>query len=347
MVSERRRIAWLWTFLYFCMLPAVLNAIYALDPDVLVGHNIAGFDLDVLLHRIEGCKAQLWARLGRLRRSTMPQASRGPNGRTQYMGVITAGRLVCDTYLAAREFLMKETTYTMTALAKGHLDYVRKEIDPLDVPRYLGGGATAESILGLMEHTQIDAQLALRLMFRLQVRVSCQRALSPAVRLILLLLAQVLPLTKQLTNVSGNLWARSLKGARAERIEYLLLHEFHRLKYIVPDKLAYGEARQNASAALAAAAADDDAPPDALMDDDEENDGRGGGGGGRVGTGNIARNSKKRAKPAYSGGLVLEPKRGLYDKIVLLLDFNSLYPSIIQVRAGGAITLLSRRRELG
>ena len=40
----------------------------------------------------------------------------------------------------------------------------------------------------------------------------------------------VLPLTKQLTNLAGNLWTKSLQGKRAERIEYLLLHEFHRLK---------------------------------------------------------------------------------------------------------------------
>lgn len=46
----------------------------------------------------------------------------------------------------------------------------------------------------------------------------------------------ILPLTKQLTTIAGNLWFRSLQNARAERNEMLLLHEFRGRKYLCPDK---------------------------------------------------------------------------------------------------------------
>lgn len=43
--------------LLYCSERALLNRLmielYKLDSDVLVGHNISGFDLDVLLHRAE------------------------------------------------------------------------------------------------------------------------------------------------------------------------------------------------------------------------------------------------------------------------------------------------------
>lgn len=92
-----------------------------------------------------------------------------------------------------------------------------------------------------------------------------------------------------------------MNGGRAERNEYILLHEFHRLKYICPDK-TYGKKA-----------------PKAEVEADDA-DGEGGGGG----------KSSKGKRDKFKGGLVFEPKRGLWDKYILVMDFNSLYPSIIQ-----------------
>ena len=104
----------------------------------------------------------------------------------------------------------------------------------------------------------------------------------------LLFKLNIIPLTKQLTNIAGNMWYRSLANARAEWNEYLLLHQFTEKGFICPDKMTSKS-----------------------WDDDKGN------------------NAGKWGKAKYEGGLVLEPQAGLYDKIVLLLDFNSLYPSII------------------
>lgn len=106
---------------------------------------------------------------------------------------------------------------------------------------------------------------------------------------------QMLPLTKQLTNLAGNSWARTLAGTRAERNEYILLHEFHKNKYICPDKV-FSKGKQK------------------VEEDQAE--------------GEEGADSKKKDK--YKGGLVFEPEKGLYDRFVLVMDFNSLYPSIIQ-----------------
>ena len=236
------------------------------DPDVLVSHNGWGHDIDVLLSRCVELKVGMWSKIGRRRQMRLPPASQFGNGKEWAIANALDGRILCDTYLSAKEFL-RETTYSLTNLSYTQLKFAREEIEQDDVPGFCKKGST---FVNLAQHTLNDAQLVQRLMFKLQV----------------------LPLTKQLTNIAGNLWGRTMKGNRAERNEYLLLHEFHQLKYLVPEKRTAKQRLEDL-------------------------------GGGEEGAGN---NNKAK----YSGGLVLEPKKGLYDSFILLLDFNSLYPSLIQ-----------------
>ena len=236
-----------------CLLNRLVAQIGNWDPDVLVGHHAWGHDIQVLLSRCSKHKIKFWSKFGRRRRLDLPNKSYFATGKDWAIADAISGRLLCDTYLSAQEHL-NETTYSLTNLSKTQLKTTRQEIEPMDTPQYFH---KSETIVALARHTLNDAQLVQRLMFKLQI----------------------LPLTKQLTNIAGNMWSQTMKGNRAGRTEYLLLHEFHRLKFLVPEK---------------------------------------------------HKGKKNTGKAKYAGGLVLDPKKGLYDTFILLLDFNSLYPSLIQ-----------------
>lgn len=76
---------------------------------------------------------------------------------------------------------------------------------------------TSDRLLQLVGHTETDTFLTFKLMLHLNI----------------------IPLTKQLTGIAGNLWFRSLQNARAERNEMFLLHEFRARKYLCPDKKSF------------------------------------------------------------------------------------------------------------
>ena len=189
--------------------------------------------------------------------------------------------------------MILSTTWSLTEMCKTHLNSEREDYDPDDTASKLEGSVTSPTaMLEFVHHCELDAHF--------------QMAIASKV--------QILPLTKQLTNLAGNAWYdsncliaslpyfltffsrnKTLNGGRAERNEYILLHEFHRLKYICPDKTFGKKVKPEPQ-------------------DDEEG----------------TKTTTKGKRDKYKGGLVFEPKRGLWDKYILVMDFNSLYPSIIQ-----------------
>jgi DNA polymerase alpha subunit A len=89
-----------------------------------------------------------------------------------------------DTYVSSKE-LIRETNYELGNLAQKQLKTPRQEFDEDLLPEFY---LKSERLLKLVEHTETDTYLTFKLMMHLNI----------------------LPLTKQLTSIAGNLWFRSL-----------------------------------------------------------------------------------------------------------------------------------------
>ncbi|KAL3998510.1 DNA polymerase (pol2) family protein [Acanthocheilonema viteae] len=113
-----------------------------------------------------------------------------------------------------------------------------------------------------------------------------------------------LPLFIQITKIVGGVLSRTMLGGQAERNEYLLLHAFNKAGYVAPNKYQ-PDFKKRKQSELESTRIVDNHPKD-------------------------HNKMLHNRKGQYAGGLVLDPKIGLYDTFILLLDFNSLYPSIIQ-----------------
>uniref|UniRef100_M4BC72 DNA polymerase n=1 Tax=Hyaloperonospora arabidopsidis (strain Emoy2) TaxID=559515 RepID=M4BC72_HYAAE len=247
------------------MLSYFLTRVQLEDPDVIVGHNLHKYGLELLISRIDNFKlGGLWSKLTRLRRGRLNPMNVGEGWNEYRMDDMVNGRLFCDTYVSSKELLPSQNNYTLSFLVEEHLHKQRLDVEMTEIPQILLGGP--DNFVKLLRHTLDDAMFVLHLMHKLEI----------------------LPLSKHLSNLCGYLWTRTLEAnKRAERIEYLLLHEFSRSKnkFIVPEKYK------------------------TRTDADKLN---------------------KKREASYAGGMVFAPKKGLYDNFVVLLDFMSLYPSIIR-----------------
>lgn len=259
-----------------CLAALIKNA----DPDVFMGHRLENISLDVLVHRMHDLKVPTWSAMGRRNRKAWPEKFGKGNGFNNNLLIreIFQGRLLCD--------IANELGQSLTPKCQSW-----------DLPEMY-------NVVCQKQHTAVEfnfqnpryAEDASFLLMPLkenitQVIISAQIAFS----------LQILSLSKQLTNLAGNAWSHTLSGTRAGRNEYILLHEFKRNNYIVPDKEDKYHKNTNHQ---------QEARLEAVQDD--------------------ATTVTSNKKPKFQGGLVFEPEKGLHKNYILVMDFNSLYPSIIQ-----------------
>ncbi|KAI8097000.1 uncharacterized protein BX664DRAFT_275449 [Halteromyces radiatus] len=268
----------------YALLNYICSKIHILDPDVIVGHGLSRFTLNALFNRMKECDIPFWHKVGRLCWKKMPKLE-ADFGTTPFSAAkektLLTGRLICDTFTACKD-LIQTNSYHLSALAESQLGIQRQTGSIHNMTNIPLDGSHIPTIL-LATHCWLDAYLVMGLLFKFQI----------------------LPLSKKLTNIAGNLWSKSLEFSRMNRNEYLLLHEFHQQKYICPDK----SFQDTQGVELEGMEEEDEygnepTPPPSLI--------------------------KAKKGPAFTGGLLLEPKIGYHDRFVVLLDFNSLYPTIIQ-----------------
>lgn len=256
------------------LLSFFLAHLQRIDPDVLIGHRLEDLDYSILLNRLRERKTPGWHRIGRLRRSEWPKNIGKGGGSFFTERQLVAGRLLCDLGNDMGKSLMtKCQSWSLSEMCEIVLGKANARRDIDNEAALKTWATTREGLMNYLRHCEADTHFIAAVAMKIQM----------------------MPLTKVLTNLAGNSWARTLTGTRAERNEYILLHEFHHNKYICPDKIP-GKGK---------------AKPEEEAHDNEEG-------------------AETKKKDKFKGGLVFEPEKGLYDKVVLVMDFNSLYPSIIQ-----------------
>jgi DNA polymerase alpha subunit A len=81
--------------------------------------------------------------------------------------------------------MISSTTWSLTEMCKTHLKSERQDIDPDDTASYLDGSVSSpDRLMMFVRHCELDAHYQMAIAARVQM----------------------LPLTKQLTNLAGNSW---------------------------------------------------------------------------------------------------------------------------------------------
>jgi len=191
------------------MLEKFVKIIEHFDPDIILGYNIDNFDLPYIYDRLKinrisrtigRCKQKsfMCKKIGSVYRNSIP------------------GRIVADVYTLIRESvgkgLLRLKRYGLGDVSMELLGENKIDISHSEIGKYWNG--TSDRMKKLLDYARKDAELTLRL----------------------LLEKQMLDKFIAISRVSGILLQDSLHCSESIRIENLLLKEFNKRDFVIPNK---------------------------------------------------------------------------------------------------------------
>ena len=190
------------------MIEEFLKILKEYDPDIIVGYNINNFDIPYLVKRME--TLQILPILGRCKKRPKIQKIG-----ERYKISIT-GRVIFDIYEILKD-LSRKGVYKFKRLGLGDVAKIligesKVDIDKNEISKLWNG--TIEDLKLLIDYSRKDAELAFKIFLKLDVFNSFA----------------------ELSKLTGLLLQDVLSGSESSRIENLLLREFNKRDFVIPNK---------------------------------------------------------------------------------------------------------------
>ncbi|MEM0333175.1 MAG: DNA-directed DNA polymerase, partial [Candidatus Aenigmatarchaeota archaeon] len=187
-----------------------VNIVLRYDPDIIVGYNINSFDLPFIKERMRENK--ITSCIGRATDKPLQVNKVGEEYRAHIIG-----RVIVDVYEIVKEMvsrgLIRLKRYTLDDVGRALVGEGKIEIKHGDISRIWERGSS-EEVEKLIEYSKRDAMLVLRIFLE-------RRILDKYI---------------ELSRVCGLLLQDVLNEGEAAKIECLLLREFNKRDYVLPNK---------------------------------------------------------------------------------------------------------------